>query len=247
MSENSQNKLSMTLPIKITSITKRYAKREILQDVDLAIPAGDTVALVGINGAGKSTLLKSILNLTSIDKGHIEIFGTSHLQTASRKQLSYLAEHFGAPHFTTGNDFLFYVSSLHGIRPTVVRIKDECRRLELDCEALSRPAKYYSKGMMQKLGLIGCLLTERPLIVLDEPMSGLDPKARALFKVRLAELKTAGVTVFFSTHLLDDVAAIADKIVILDQGRIPFFGYLSEFQTKYPGGTLEESFLNCIA
>ncbi|MFT4581317.1 MAG: ABC-2 type transport system ATP-binding protein [Gammaproteobacteria bacterium] len=237
----------MSLPIKISSITKRYDKREILCNVDLTISAGDTVALVGINGAGKSTLLKSILNLTSIDNGHIEIFGTSHLQTIARKQLSYLAEHFVAPYYATGNDFLSYISSLHGMRPTPARIKDECRRLELDWEALSRPAKYYSKGMMQKLGLIGCLLTERPLIVLDEPMSGLDPKARALFKLRLAELKTGGVTVFFSTHLLDDVAAISDKVVILDQGRIRFVGALGEFQTKYQGGTLEESFLNCVA
>ncbi|MFT4564832.1 MAG: ABC-2 type transport system ATP-binding protein [Gammaproteobacteria bacterium] len=246
MSESSRNE-SINLPIKVSSITKRYGKREILHNVDLSISEGETVALVGINGAGKSTLLKSILNLTSIDSGRIEIFATSHLQTGSRKQLSYLAEHFVAPYYTTGNDFLFYISNLHQVRPTSARIKDECRSLDFDYEALARPAKDYSKGMMQKLGLIGCLVTERPLIILDEPMSGLDPKARALFKSRLAELKAAGVTVFFSTHLLDDVAAISDKVVILDQGKIPFSGSLGELQAKYQGGSLEQSFLNCIA
>jgi ABC-2 type transport system ATP-binding protein len=89
-------------------------------------------------------------------------------------------------------------------------------------------------------------LSERPLLVLDEPMSGLDPKARALFKARLQQLRTAGTTVLFSTHLLDDLASICDQIAVLHDGRIRFHGSLASFMQTYASNTLEMAFLSCI-
>ena len=236
----------MSAPLSLRSVSKRYSKREILRRVDIELSVGDTVALMGINGAGKSTLLKSLLNLTSIDSGQIEIFGVDHLLTESRSQLSYLAENFIAPYFATGSDYVHYIAQLHDadLNPAVIR--QECLDLEFEPDALNRPAKEYSKGMMQKLGLIGCLLTKRKLIVLDEPMSGLDPKARALFKNRLLKLKESATTCFFSTHQLDDIASVADKVAILHGGKIEFFGSADDFTAAFSGDSLEQSFLHCV-
>ena len=236
----------MPHPVQFSSVTKRYGTRPVLRGVDLEIAAGETVGLIGINGAGKSTLLKAMLDLTSIDSGRIDLFGSSHSQTAARDKLAYLAERFIPPHYANGDDFLHFMSELHNSEPSEAAIQAECQSLELDIEALQRPVREYSKGMTQKLGLIACLLVLRPLLVLDEPMSGLDPKARALFKARLARLKDAGVTTFFSTHLLDDVAVICDRVAILDAGRIRFTGTVADFQAAHGGDTLEESFLSCI-
>ncbi len=233
-------------PVQFTSVTKRYGPRWILRGIDLEIGAGETVGLIGINGAGKSTLLKAMLDLTSVDDGHIDIFGTNHNHTAARDKVSYLAERFIPPHYANGLDFLRYMAKLHHCAPSEAAIHAECQSLELDVEALRRPVREYSKGMTQKLGLIACLLVQCPLLVLDEPMSGLDPKARALFKARLARLKDAGVTIFFSTHLLDDVAVICDRVAILEAGQIRFTGTVADFQATHRGATLEASFLSCI-
>lgn len=236
----------MSIPLKFASVSKRYAQRDVLRGVDLSIATGETIGFLGVNGAGKSTLLKSMLDLTSIDGGHIEIFGRDHRKPAAREHLAYLAEQFVAPHYATGSDFLRYVTRLHGITPTIASIAEECRGLDLDADVLRHPAGRYSRGMMQKLGLIGCLLIGRPLLVLDEPMSGLDPQARALFKSRLKQLKDAGVTVLFSTHSPGDIAAVSDRVAVLNFGRIYFVGTADEFRGHYPGATLEQSFLRCI-
>ncbi len=234
------------MPLLLSNVTKRYGDREVLYGLDLRIASGETVGLIGINGAGKSTLLKAMLDLTAINSGHIEIFGAHHCQPRAREPVAYLAEHFVAPYYATGRDVLRFIAALHGVEPEVTAIGEECASLELDTDALGRPAREYSKGMTQKLGLIGCLLTHRPLLILDEPMSGLDPKARALFKARLRRLKDDGVTIFFSTHLLDDIATLCDRAAILDAGRIRFYGTIADFGAAYGGATLEESFLGCI-
>jgi ABC-2 type transport system ATP-binding protein len=236
----------MAPPLLFSNVAKRYGSAEVLRDLDLEIASGETVGLIGINGAGKTTMLKAMLDLTSIERGRIELFGTDHRQTSARAQLAYLAEHFVPPYYASGGDFLKFVARLHSIKPTQAVIEQECASLELDAAVLSRPAREYSKGMTQKLGLIGCLLVRRPLLILDEPMSGLDPKARALFKARLLRLKDEGVTIFFSTHLLDDVAVVCDRVAILDDGRIRFHGTTTDFQAAHHAATLEESFLRCI-
>ena len=236
----------MSDSVRFSNVTKHYGARSILRGVDLEIVSGETLGLIGINGAGKSTLLKAMLDLTSIDDGRIELFGLNHTDTAARDPLAYLAERFMPPHYANGRDFLRFMTRLHGIEPTEPAIRAECLSLELDIDTLLRPVREYSKGMTQKLGLIACLLVQRPVLILDEPMSGLDPKARALFKARLARLKDAGVTIFFSTHLLDDVDVICDRVAILDAGRICFTGTITDFQAAHPGATLEASFLACI-
>jgi ABC-2 type transport system ATP-binding protein len=120
-------------------------------------------------------------------------------------------------------------------------------RLDLNLDALTKPARIYSKGMTQKLGLAACLMSGKSLQVLDEPTSGLDPKARALLKRELGHLKAAGRTVFFSSHALADVEEICDRMAVLHGGRLRFSGTPDELKARYSKSGLEEAFLECIA
>ena len=119
--------------------------------------------------------------------------------------------------------------------------------LDLDRGALDRPARTYSKGMTQKLGLAACLLSARELYVLDEPTGGLDPKARALFKRELRALHKGGGTVFFTSHALPDVAELCDRVAVLHDGRLLFAGTPDELMRRRGGADLEQAFLDCIA
>ncbi len=118
--------------------------------------------------------------------------------------------------------------------------------LDLDPAALGRPVRAYSKGMAQKLGLAACFLSGKRLLILDEPVSGLDPKARALVKRHLLRLKAAGHTLFFSTHALPDVEELCDRMAILHGGEIRFVGSPAECRERFEAETLEQAFLNCI-
>jgi ABC-2 type transport system ATP-binding protein len=119
--------------------------------------------------------------------------------------------------------------------------------LDLDVAALGKPVRAYSKGMTQKLGLAACFLGQRDLYVLDEPMSGLDPKARACVKALLGRLKAGGATLFFTSHALADVEEICDRMVVLHQG-VPYFsGPPRALCDHYAETSMERAFLRCIA
>jgi ABC-2 type transport system ATP-binding protein len=119
--------------------------------------------------------------------------------------------------------------------------------LDLDRSALDRPARVYSKGMTQKLGLAACLLSGKDLYVLDEPTSGLDPKARALLKAELKAMRGAGRTVFFTSHALADITEMCDHMAVLHAGRLRFAGAPQELLSRYRTPDLEQAFLACIA
>ena len=122
-----------------------------------------------------------------------------------------------------------------------------CVALELDPHALLRPVRTYSKGMAQKLGLAATFLSGRDLLVLDEPLSGLDPKARILVKAQLQNERAAGRTVFISTHMLADVESLCDRMCLLDGGRIVFQGTVADWLSQYAATDLETAFLRAVA
>jgi ABC-2 type transport system ATP-binding protein len=138
------------------------------------------------------------------------------------------------------------MAALHRTAYSEERVKQTSERLDLAARALDRPARTYSKGMMQKLGLAACLLSGKNLQILDEPTSGLDPKARALLKRELRSLRAEGRTVFFTSHSLSDVEQICDRMAVLDGGRLRFAGPPAELMTRYGGRDLEHAFLACI-
>lgn len=232
--------------LEFEDVSKHFGPREILAGVSFDVGHGEVLGLVGVNGAGKTTLIRGLLDLIRIDGGRIAIDGLPHTLTRARAGLSYLAERFNPPPFATGTEFLRYIMGLHQLDFDQGDAEREAAALDLDIEALERPARAYSKGMAQKLGLVAAILPGTPALVLDEPLSGLDPKARVLVKARLGALRDAGRTLFFSTHLLADVDALCDRIAVLHAGRLAFLGTPRELQQRYDAPDLDQAFLGLI-
>lgn len=227
-------------------VSKRFGQNDVLSGLNFHVKKGDFFAFVGANGQGKTTLIKGLLDFIKMDGGSIFIHGKNHRETEARSGVAYLPERFNPPYFLKGGEFLQYVTQLHKQPYEMDEVSETLNALDLDVAALDRPVRTYSKGMTQKLGLAGVFLSGRDLLVLDEPMSGLDPKARVLLKRRLLKLRSQGKTLFFSTHLLADVEELCDQMAILHQGQLRFEGSPTACRQKYPGNTLEESFIQCI-
>jgi ABC-2 type transport system ATP-binding protein len=223
-----------------------YGKTPIVKSVDLHINTGECFGLVGENGAGKSTLIKSILDLIAIKSGSCEFFGVSNRVVASRSRLAFLPDRFVPPYYLKARDFLQYMAALHG-QPYNQDIAEEMLRLlDLDISALNKSVRELSKGMTQKIGLAACFLSNRDLLILDEPMSGLDPRARSRVKQQIIELKRQGTTLFFSSHMLADVEEIADRMAVLHQGEIQFTGTPQAFMQQHAAQTMEAAYLTCV-
>lgn len=236
--------------IRFHDVHKQLAGRPVLRGVDLEIKPGELVGLVGINGAGKTTLLHCLLDFCTPEVGAIAIFGQPQHRSASRAPLAFLPERFQAPWYLKGREVLQYLLGLQQVPYNEAAVLQTLALLELDADALLRPARAYSKGMMQKLGLAACLLSGKRQLVLDEPMSGLDPKARALFKGALRQWQAAGRGVLLTSHALADIDELCDHMAILHAGRIAFAGTPAECRARHggsPGASLEQAFLNCIA
>ena len=232
--------------VRFDQVKKSYGRQAVLRGIEFDIAAGTTFGLVGINGAGKTTLIKCLLDFCHVDDGRIEIFGVRHTEHGARARLAFLPEQFMPPYFLTGRDFLGYMLALDARAVDEDRVRAMFADLALDAEALDRPVRSYSKGMRQKLGLAACLLAEPDLLILDEPMSGLDPLARANVKQLLRRLRDQGRTLFFTSHALSDVEEICEHMVVLHQGRLLFCGSPRALARDYAGGSIEQSFLNCI-
>lgn len=232
--------------LEFEGIEKRYGKQTVLNGIDLTVVAGEFFGLVGVNGAGKTTLIKILLDFSQVDAGTVQVFGVSHRETRARENLAYLPERFTPPFYLNGQQFLEYMARLHGTTCSKDDIHETLAALDLDSAVLGKPARTCSKGMSQKLGLAACLLADRDLLVFDEPMSGLDPKARAMVKNCLLERRKKGQTLFYTTHLLHDVETLCDRLAILHQGRLAFVGTPAECCEKYQQEDLEKAYLAAI-
>ena len=234
------------IALRFAQVTKSYGGAPALSEFSLEVRRGAFFGLVGVNGAGKTTLLKCLLDFCDADGGAIEIFDVRHRATVARARVAYLPERFNPPFFLTGRDFVRYMLELYRAPYDEDRVARLFGALDLDLSALDRPARAYSKGMTQKLGLAACLLSGKDLYVLDEPTGGLDPRARALLKAELKALHRAGHTVFFTSHALADVAELCDRMAVLHAGRLRFAGSPQELIGQYGAPDLEQAFLACI-
>lgn len=233
--------------IKLSNIVKTYADNSVLENVSFNIQSGEFVGLVGVNGAGKTTMIKSLLDLTDIDSGSIQLFGIDHHKTESRLKLAYLPERFNPPSYLKGYDFIKYMLELHRVDNNEEKVTEVLNQLDFDVSNLSKFVQSYSKGMVQKMGLAAAFLSAKPLLILDEPMSGLDPKARMHLKDYFSSLKNKNSTLFISTHLLADAALICDQLIVLHNKKIIFQGTPEIFLETFSSGDYDEAFVNCIS
>ena len=232
--------------ISFRGVNKHYGRQQVLRGIDLTVDQGQFLGLVGVNGAGKTTMIKCLLDFTSADAGAIRIRGLDSSATEARNNLAYLPEKFTPPYYLTGGDFLDYMSRLHNVVYGPAQIEEMLGILDLDLSALTKPVRQLSKGMSQKLGLAACMISGKELLVMDEPMSGLDPRSRAYLKQHLLGLKARNRTLFFSTHLLNDVEVLCDRVAVLHHGRIQFTGSPAECCQRFETDDFEQAYLKCI-
>jgi ABC-2 type transport system ATP-binding protein len=232
--------------VRVGALAKHYGRETALAGVDLEVGRGAAFGLVGANGAGKTTLIKCMLDLCAADGGAIEIFGVDARLAGARARVAYVPERFVPPHYLRCGEFLEVTASLAGSRYDAVRAARLLGELGLDADALGRPVRALSKGMMQKLGLAAGFLVARDLYVLDEPMSGLDPAARVAVKSVLRRLGTEGRTLFFTSHVLADVEELCSTIAVLDRGRVRFRGSPADLRSRYGEPDLERAYMRCI-
>jgi ABC-2 type transport system ATP-binding protein len=232
--------------VRFRGVNKSFGRAEVLRGIDLDLQPGSCVGLTGINGAGKTTLIKCLLDFCEVDSGAIEVHGVEHRRPKARSRLAFLPERFTPPYFLTGREFIAMMLALFGRAYDEKPVRTMLSALDLDDSSLDKPVRDYSKGMTQKLGLAACFLSQRDLYVLDEPMSGLDPKARARAKSLLLRLKSEGRTLFLTTHSLADVEDVCDQITILHGGKLAYSGTPAGLLENTKESSLERAFLRCI-
>ncbi len=234
-------------PLSIKSLSKTFGKQTVLCDVSLDLKQGEIFGLIGLNGVGKTTMIKAMLDLLKADGGEIYMHGVRSTEVAARKHISYLPEKFQPPRQLKGTEYLSLALSYYKRKLDVARAREMASMLDLDPEKLSQKIGTYSKGMGQKLGLVGAFMVDQPFLILDEPMSGLDPSARIKLKNMMLEMRKEGKTIFFSSHILADIDEICDRIGVIHDAKLIYVGTPSEFKPTYKEESLERAFLKAIA
>lgn len=232
--------------IRTEALTKHYflgvrrRRVEAVNDLNLNVGAGEIFAFLGLNGAGKTTTIKLLLDHARPTNGRATLFGMDARKPAARRKVGYLPD---LPHFyqfLTARELLNYTGRLFGIGGATREQRREklLHQVGLDGRG-DEPLGGFSRGMLQRVGLAQALMNDPELVILDEPLGGLDPMGRVDLRNIIARLKGEGRTVFFSSHLLDDAQRIADKVGIIHQGRLLACGMLQELLTRKTGWEAE--------
>jgi ABC-2 type transport system ATP-binding protein len=224
--------------IRCEQLTKSYGAVRALDGVDLSMPAGSIFGFLGPNGSGKTTTIKILLGLAQPTSGRCSISGVpvEQYHAESRSEVGYLAQDPSYPRWMTGREVLHFVGRLYprAATPVADRAREALHLVDLE-GAADRACGGYSAGMRQRLGIAQALMGEPRLVVLDEPSSSLDPIGRRDVLAILRTLRERGISVFYSTHILDDVERVADYIAIMNAGRVVREGSMRELMSADEG------------
>jgi len=204
-------------------------RTQVVEDLNLEVRCGESFGLLGPNGAGKTTTLKMMLGLLRPDRGEVRLLGRPPSDLEVRARLGYLPENPYFYDYLTAEEFLDFYGRLQGIPANERRdrVRGTLERVGLGDRGRTALRKF-SKGMIQRLGLAQAIQHDPDLVILDEPMSGLDPIGRREVRDLILELRNAGKSVFFSSHILQDAEMVCDRVAILKQGRCISTGRLDE-------------------
>lgn len=234
--------------VKLTGVSKRYGDVTAVDYLDLDVRKGEILGLLGPNGSGKSTTLKMILGLVKPDSGSINVLGINVEDdpVAVKRKAGYVPEPPRMYEFLTGLEFLDFTGDIYGVAPEEKkrRIEEFLRALDLEGRE-GDTISSYSEGMKQKVIIISALMHRPELLLLDEPLRGLDPKSARIVKDLLRELASQGVTAIMSTHVLEIAQAMCDRIAIMYEGRLLALGTMEDLRlrAKMPESGLEDIFL----
>ena len=235
--------------IKINKINKEYVVgTKVVKDLTLDVRPGEIFGFLGPNGAGKTTTLKMITGVSSIDSGNIEINGVDIAKEPleAKKQFGFVPDSPDMFLRLKGIEYLNFMAKVYGVsyEDAKNRIEDYAKRFEI-YDALNKQIKDYSHGMRQKIVIIGALIHEPRVWILDEPLTGLDPQSAHLLKEMMREHTAKGNTVLFSTHVLEVAEKLVDRIGVIRKGELIFVGTINELKEKYNASddSLEALFL----
>ncbi len=225
--------------IELKDLTKEFLKgARVLDSVSFSVKRGESVALVGANGAGKSTLIKILLGLVKPTSGKVRLFGFEPGDSSALERVGYLPEIPGFWGELSATELLAELGRLRRVDPSQVKKRREklLGILGLRLRGVRR-MEGYSKGMLQRTGVAAALLHDPDFLILDEPMSGLDPRAQEKLRAILLKLRAAGKTLLISSHSLEDIRSLCDRVIVLEKSQRVLDGptaqVLQELVEKY--------------
>jgi ABC-2 type transport system ATP-binding protein len=228
----------MSPVVTARGLTKRYGAATVVDGIDFDVAKGEIFGLLGPNGAGKTTTILMMLGLTDVSGGDIRVLGHDPVRDplGVKRRVGYLPDQVGFYDDLTAYDNLAYTASLMGIaaRERRRRIMEALERVRL-ADVVEKRVKTFSRGMRQRLGLAEIVMKRAEIAILDEPTSGLDPQAILEFLEMIQALKREGVTVLLSSHLLDQVQRMCDRVALFQRGRIVLMGTVPELARQVLG------------
>lgn len=236
--------------IQAENLTRYFGSQAAVQDLNLTLEQGELFGFLGPNGAGKTTTIRMIIGLLCPTAGTVSVLGHDVRKEplAVKRVVGYLAQTPFLYDRLTGREFLRFMGGLHGLGDEKIEIRTDRLLALMDLtDKADQLIESYSGGMRHKLGLCGAMLHEPAVLVLDEPLRGLDPHSARRIKDLLQDLCRQGSTVFLSTHVLEVAERLCDRVGILDQGRLIALGSMEALRTQAQsdaGSTLEDLFLN---
>lgn len=234
--------------ITLTNVSKSFTKgKKAVDDINLSVNDGEIFGFLGPNGAGKTTTIKMITGVLKADSGKIEInnIDVSEKPLESKKQFGYVPDSPDMFLRLSGLEYLNFMADVYEVPEDLrkQRIEDLSTRFEMK-QALNDKLQSYSHGMRQKIVIMGVLIHDPAVWILDEPMTGLDPKASYILKEMMREHANKGRTVLFSTHVLEVAEKLCDKVAIINKGKILFSGTLDQLKEHFKANeSLEKMFL----
>jgi ABC-2 type transport system ATP-binding protein len=225
--------------IEASGLTKRYRARVAVDHIDLAIAEGEVFGLLGPNGAGKTTTILMMMGLTDVSEGTVRVLGLDPARQplAVKRHIGYMPDSVGFYDTLTARENLAYTGRLAGLAHAHIdrRIEEVLARVGLEA-VVGQKVRTFSRGMRQRLGLADALLRSPKIVILDEPTSGLDPQATQDFLELIRALKQEGITVILSSHMLEKVQAICDRVALFNAGRIALCGSVTDLGRQVLGG-----------
>ena len=235
--QSEQSVPSQTI-IVAEAITKRYGNTVAVDNLSFSIRKGEVFGLLGPNGAGKTTTILMMLGLTDITSGKVSMLGFDPMRAPLqvKRRVGYLPDSVGFYDHLTAAENLSYTAKLMGLslKERALRIADALMRVRL-AEVADKRLATFSRGMRQRLGLAEIIVKRAEIAILDEPTSGLDPQATLEFLELISELKRGGTSVLLSSHLLDQVQRVCDRVALFESGRIVMSGTVAELAVQVLG------------
>jgi ABC-2 type transport system ATP-binding protein len=219
--------------VDVKHLNKSYAGKMAVKDLSFSVSPGELLGLIGPNGAGKSSTIKIILDFLKPDSGVVRVFG-SKMTEGSKDRIGYLPEEKGLYKRLSAIEQILYLASLKGMDSSLAKVRAEELLRKTDMwESRKKKIKEMSKGMGQMIQFIVTILHDPEVIILDEPFSGLDPINTELLKVLVGQLRDEGKTIILSTHQMNQVEELCDRVLMIHKGMEVLHGGLAEIKEKY--------------